>query len=196
MNIALAKEYYEQLSDIQATVSSVLTVVPASEPKIDIDLDSREITFPEEYKSFLSVATDHRAETVYFRVDRYFDGVDLSKYACIIEYINAENEGRIYPVIVKDLTSEAGKIIFGWCIGGEATKSAGTIKFSVRFYQVNPTTRSFSYSLSTIPIENTILNGIGNVSESEIYEYDSTLIEEIFSQLNDLQASKVYWRDV
>ena len=161
MNIALAKEYYEQLSDIQATVSSVLTVVPASEPKIDIDLDSREITFPEEYKSFLSVATDHRAETVYFRVDRYFDGVD--------------------PVIIKDLTSEAGKIIFGWCIGGEATKSAGTIKFSVRFYQVNPTTRSFSYSLSTIPIENTILNGIGNVSESEIYEYDSTLIEEIFS---------------
>jgi hypothetical protein len=81
---------------------------------------------------------DHYAETVYFSVDRYFEDVDLFRTVIVVEYIDAAGENsRIFPVALKDIDSEPGKIIFAWCIGNEATRVAGTIKFAVRFYLVN-----------------------------------------------------------
>jgi hypothetical protein len=59
---------------------------------------------PSEFKDFLSVEKDHRAETIYFRVNRFHDVNDLGKIACVIEYINAVGESRIYPVIWKCVT--------------------------------------------------------------------------------------------
>jgi hypothetical protein len=49
----------------------------------DIDLNTRTIRGP----SVLSVQRDHKSEIIYFKVDRYFDYMDLSNTVCIIEYI-------------------------------------------------------------------------------------------------------------
>jgi len=69
--------------------------------------------------------------------------------ACAVEYTNAANESRISPILVKDIISEPDSIIMGWCIHGDATKKAGTIKFALRFYSINLDTYEFVYSLRT-----------------------------------------------
>jgi hypothetical protein len=48
----------------------------------DIDLDTREITAPK----FLGVLKDHSSETIYFRINRFHDFMDLANVACIIQY--------------------------------------------------------------------------------------------------------------
>lgn len=69
-----SKEYFRLLYRIQdENPPTVALLAPRYEPIIDIDLDTRTISTPE----FLSINTDHRSETVYFKCARYYNEVDL-----------------------------------------------------------------------------------------------------------------------
>ena len=76
-------------------------ILPSDERVFDVDLNTREISVP----TFLSVTKDHRAETVYFLVDRYYEYKDLAQTSCMIEFINADGEGGFYPVPFYDISS-------------------------------------------------------------------------------------------
>lgn len=197
----LAQGYWEQLKHIQNNQGKEVTKIPSTEPFIEINLDSREVKLPLELQDFLSIEKDHRAETIFFRVDRYFDDVDLTTTTIVVEYVNAIGQSRIYPVILQDWTSQPGKILFGWCLGKQATRYAGTIKFAVHFYSVDQEKHMFTYSLNTLPAEGTILYGIsGDTAEEDNdeqdyndYEFASETIEDILQTVND---NRVRWIDV
>jgi hypothetical protein len=40
----------------------------------------------------------------------------------------------VSPAYIKDIESEPGKLIFGWALSDAITGTAGTLKFSVRFF--------------------------------------------------------------
>lgn len=201
----LAAEYWAELRDLQLNHNSSLTILsnssdesldsnPMIHPIIDIDLNSRAIDLPLEFQDFLSVENEHYAETVFFRVDRYFDGVDLSKMMVIVEYINAETEGRIFPVILKDIMSEENKMIFAWTIGAEATKMHGELRFAVRFYAVDENEPIYIYNLATLPVTVNIAESIGEIDYKEAYDYDADTLRDIYARIN--QAKYFYWIDL
>lgn len=207
VNTYLANDYYKTLLDIQKNYRSANLKFPLYttkgdeilniQPLIDIDLNKREIILPEEYQDFLSMERDHYAETVYFRVDRYFEDVDLFRTVIIVEYIDAAGENaRIFPVALKDIDSEPGKIIFAWCIGNEATRVAGTIKFAVRFYLVNQQEKKFDYNLSTKPQYGTILHGMDEINWNEEYadQFHDSIILELLAAIEE--ARFIQWNDV
>jgi len=67
----------------------MVATVPSETEFIDIDLEKREILLgSSSYSQFLGVVGEHYATTVYFRVPRYYDGVDLFRMSCAVEYIN------------------------------------------------------------------------------------------------------------
>ena len=73
--ITTAAEYEKYLSQIYDVNPPTLAVLlPSSEPIYKIDLNKRTVETPD----FLSVEKDHRAECLYFIVDRFFDNIDLS----------------------------------------------------------------------------------------------------------------------
>ena len=90
------KEYNELLYAINdpnnLTDEPIYYRIPADEPIYKIDLEKREIEAPE----FLSVLEDHNAEVIWFKVDRFFDDVDLYGATCWIQYINALKEEEAY----------------------------------------------------------------------------------------------------
>lgn len=182
------------LAEMQANSKTIVTVVPSDAEIVNVDMNTRSIEIQKSgYSKFLSVARDHYAETIYFQVPRYFDGVDLSRMACVIEYINANGDSRISPVLVKDIITDPNKIIFGWCIHGDATRKAGTIKFAIRFYSINLDTNEFVYSLRTQQAEGRILYGVdeGITKEESLF---SQPLYEIVDALK--QKSTVYWTNV
>ena len=134
-----SKEYISFLKKIQDSGITTYSALPSTEPRFLIDANERKITVPSDF-SFLSVRYDHQAETVYFEIDRYFDDVDLSQHTCIVQFVNKDEYGNVsegyYRVPVMDITTVEGKIIFGWLIESPATKYAGDIEFSVRFYSI------------------------------------------------------------
>lgn len=103
------KEYYELLyliqdrNNLQTSIGQIPPIpMPSTEQILKVDLNKRTIEAP----TFLSMEKDHRAETIFFEVDRFFGPVDLALTTCIIQYQNNKKESRIYPVPYYDTVSK------------------------------------------------------------------------------------------
>lgn len=160
-------EYTQVLAHIQDNnPPSLAILLPKNEPFYEVDLNTRIISVPD----ILSIRTDHRSETVYFKVGRFHDEVDLSTMVCIIQYINANKEGRVYPVPYYDIDtfSDTDEMIFPWIIDQEVTKAAGTVKFSIRFYELDPSGKFLLYNISTLPAQTRIEKDL-EMTYDEVY---------------------------
>lgn len=196
-------EYYEKLFQIADTniFRTQALNIPENEPIYLIDLNKRTIKAPE----FLSVATDHDAEIIYFKVNRYFDGMDLSKTTCVIQYINANNQGALYPVPYCDIQKLAneGMMIIPWSISGLVTAAPGPVKFSIRFYKVsqdeaNNQPAELVYNLNTQVASSKILYGIDLSEEMIDYtQVDASVLAQVYAALNEYSNSNAWdWIDL
>lgn len=161
--ITAAEEYKQALLDIQQGTTVVHTTLPATEPRFHVDLDTRTIIIPDEFK-FLATKKETKAETIYFVCDRYFDDIDLSTKTCVVQWINTDgsttNRG-LYPVTELDVDSVDGKIIFGWQIQSESTQIPGKIEFAITFYKIGEDELGenvFKYNLTTLATSSLILD--------------------------------------
>lgn len=218
-----AEDYYALLALIQNGYIPTVYRISPDFPKIDVNLNNRQIEIDKVkypgnnlednhiYLNYFAVEGDHRSVNLYFRVDRYFEDIDLMNCTCIIEYINANNEARIYPVTLKDHLTEPGKILFAWSLGNELTRVPGTIQFAIQFYKMDtnvskienenriPETAKIIYSLKTLPATGKILDtlsyNIDQEVEKETYysEYASNTPEFIF---DIIEKSKIHWNDL
>lgn len=179
-------------------------ILPSDERIFDVDLNTRTISVP----TFLSVAKDHRAETVYFLVDRYYEYKDLAQTSCMIEFINAAGEGGFYPVpfydissypryIDKDEITHEAKILIPWCIEGDVTKVAGQVQFVLRFYQLDDEHDKFIYNIRTQIATGTILNGMDDtvLDQNIDPETESYLAQQINWKIDEAEQT-IYWTDL
>lgn len=191
------------LYDLQENkdIPLVVDLLPDDQQIIEVDLNTRTIAVPQ----FLSVQFDHNSEVVYFKTPRYFEGVDLATTTCIIQYVNADGDTGIYCVPFYDLTHfeyddsnmATPMILLPWALGGLATISAGTIRFNIRFYIINGSTKEFDFNLSTKVTEALILQGM-NLSPDmvEQLKLDSNVTEQIYESMRVMMnAAATYWSD-
>lgn len=173
--ITSAQEYYENLYRIQdQNPPSLALLLPSYERIYEINLNARTIEAPE----YLSVETDHRAEAIYFKMPRFFDGVDLTTKTAVIQYENAAGEGHVYVVPFYDVetadrleislgTGVRQTVLFPWLIDNTVAKKAGIVKYNIRFYEL-ASEDQLLYSLNTLPAESKILHGI-DLSDDTLY---------------------------
>ena len=217
--ITSLQEYYNLLYIIQDENPPELAVlIPGNEEPLRIDLDTRKINAPE----YLSVATDHRAETVFFSVNRYFDNVDLSTMSCIIQFINAAGESGIYVVPFYDISRGDDNMLIPWVIEGAVTAKSGSVAYSVQFFRVSESSSKYSYNLNTlaatskvlegnkfdkIAAANAIEKGMGKTLEElrDDQKIDFTYVnsnlasayEALISKMDDIEGQlNLYWTDL
>lgn len=177
-----AVSYLKKLEEIQNGTTTQETIFKQSpdEEKFIINADTREISVPSSFSN-IGVIYDHNAETIFFKITRYFDNVDLNDHTCIIQYINAGKEEDIYTVTQKDLSNE-GEIIFGWKITNSVTKYSGSVSFAVRFYSI--TNGVFDYNFNTKIAQFNVLNGL-NVTAANI-NINPDLLSQWIDKINAL----------
>ena len=175
----------QSLSNSNPYSISLMRMSVETEPVIEIDSDTRKITIPEELFN-IGVTGDHRCETIYFQISRYFDDIDLSTHDCIIRFVNAGNEYGEENVC--DVEVSNTHIKFGWSIDKRVTRYSGKVEFTVQFETID------QYQWQTIPAQLNILAGL-NI-EKTITEKDDVLfrtltnqISEIKDRLNSIQIS-------
>lgn len=178
----------------------VAITLPSDETIYNIDLNKRTVEAPE----YLSVAYDHNAETIYFKVDRYFDLVDLARddIYIVIQYENAnikepKKRGFIYaPPFIDTVTfADENKILFPWVIEGPATAFAGTVTFSIKFYRLNERGQ-YEFNLNTQTNKSKVLHGLNVLSykEYENYNYEASTVEAIYQRIAEVEkANELYW---
>lgn len=134
MSVISEQEYLSQLHAIQSNNPPSQVLFPELKTIYDIDLYSRTIEAPK----VLSVSKDHEAETIYFRVDRYHDFMDLSLVAGIVQFVTPDKQTHWYPIPFYDITTEKDndKMLIPWCVNGDATKYSGKVTFSFKFFLV------------------------------------------------------------
>lgn len=201
MNI-LGEECWVALKELQNNQGVKIVQLPTPD-RFVINLDSREIQFPEKYqgenKKLFGVEGDAFADTIYFEVDRYFDDVDLFQTTILIEYVNSQDKVRVSPAILKDPYSKEDKLLFAWSLTQEATYP-GDLKFLVHFYSVSQETREFTYSLRTLPstvhIPDSIRVGLNELNGELDIEYSFTAaeIQVIYDKITE--ESKIHWTDL
>ena len=193
--ITTPKEYYDLLYRIQdENKPSLAVLLPSNEKIYEIDMNSRKIEAPK----YLSVELDHRAETIYFKVGRYYDNIDLANMTCVVQYINANGEGRVYPVPFYDVETYADEnmMLFPWCIDGEATKASGNVTYSVRFYDIDESATYMRYNMSTLPSKSEVLHGISSKTDiDESNDYLLNFKDQILAQLKKVSEYDLYWID-
>ena len=174
-----------------------------------IDLNSRQIIAPPNYLDFIGVVGEHKSETITFQVDRYYEDVDLANMTIVIEYVNANGEGRVSPVIVRDFETFPDQILFDWIIDKDLLAAPGAVSFDVRFYMVgdagdeNPLNRYMVYSLRTRPFVSKVIDTLPlNMDEFE-EEYKDSFAEDIEALLGATRAleqkidnKKLLWIDI
>lgn len=181
-------DYNALLQEIQNSTTSTFTILPSDEPRFIINANTRKIEIPVEF-SFLSVQHDHKAETIWFEIDRYFDGEDLSKHTCVVQFINKGSlgvEDGTYPVTKMDLESVEDKIIFGWEIGNDATQLVGDITFSIRFYSIN-SEGYFTYNFNTRPATSNILATLNVAYDGDNKKITPSELEKIIAEITSLK---------
>lgn len=140
-----SEEYYDLLTHVKDNNPPFIAPLTPESKIINIDLNTRLIEMPEN----IIVEDDHLSNTIYFEMDRFFDNFDLANSIGIVQYINAEGEGYLYPIPFYDIFTkkDENKIIFPWCVEGHATKAFGEIKFAIKFFEIE--NKKIIYNINT-----------------------------------------------
>lgn len=186
----------QQLYEIQTKNAPSNVILPYAHNIYDIDLDTRKIYGP----SKLAVQKDHKSETIYFRLNRYFDYMDLTNTVCIIEYILPGDASRvpyIYVVPFYDINSkfaEEGKMIFPWSVSNNATLQNGVLEYAIRFFKVVDDNGKLElvYNLNLLPTSTTIQQSLKVNNNLMKAEYDIPA-EKYESLIYQLKNSKTTW---
>ena len=189
--IVNSEEYYDLLQHINDYNPPRVVPLHPGSIIMDIDLNSRTIDAP----TYLSVQDDHLAETVYFRVDRFYENQDLINTVGIIQYVNAKGDGYIYPIPYYDLITEKenNKILFPWCIEGHVTEKAGNVEFSIKFYEIE--NKEINYILNTKPAISKVINGLNTeaIKNNGDYQYLLSIADELIADIENLKRQDLYW---
>lgn len=193
--ITTPKDYYSLYHRIQSENAPSLAILLPSDEKIyKVDLNSRTIEAPE----FLSVERDHKAEILYFTINRFYDFFDLTQAICVINYVNALGEPRAYVVPFYDIDTfgDEDLILFPWVIDNEVAKAPGEVSYSMRFYKLNDSGKAYLFNVNTLPAKSKILHGIGKVEDVDTEtDYLATLKDEIFQRIDDISGFDLYWEE-
>jgi hypothetical protein len=123
----------------------------------------------------LGVEHDDEVLTLNFKMPRYLDDTDLSKFAIRINYINANGDSDAYTVNDSKKVVTTDHILFSWLVGPTATAYKGTTKFIVCMKTLKSDgtiDKEYNTTIASLPV----LEGL-EVEESIVTQY-SDIIEQ------------------
>lgn len=154
------------------TAIELLSVETVSDKTFVIDSDLRTIIIPKNITN-LGVESDDDVFRAKFRMPATYCGIDLSKFAIRIHYLNAIGIGDVYEVTDAVRNSD-NTITFSWLVGRQVATYKGVINFNVCLRDIEKSTgtvlREFNTTIASLPI----LEGL-ETDEQAVAEYTNIL---------------------
>lgn len=153
------EQYFGQIQEIASLDLSLLRL-PLDEPMFEINADARTINVGATpfKQNGLSVQGDHIAEMIFFKIDRYYDYMDLNNAKIYVNWKNGDSFAKD-ECPIRSVSIEPGYLIFGWPIRNAITKKNGTLNFAVEFSITNSENQT-TYKLNTLPANLEIKTGL------------------------------------
>lgn len=188
--ISTLDEYFQHLHEISLKDPSLI-ILPLDEEKFFIDGNSRKITVPQAFtKNGVGVQGDHYAEYIYFEIDRYFENIDFGSpsITAVVEFVDANQQKHFTKAWIKYIDEKSSKVTIGWAITQDVTSKAGSIKFSVRLFELegNSYKRSFGTLIGQLVVNPSLDFAI---SKAEIDNIQGNLNDDVEKQVLDRMIS-------
>lgn len=195
LNIQSIEEYFNNIEAIsnyvlRNTNADYFLRLPTDEEVFSINANTRSIAVPAAFRtSGIAVAGDSYAETLWFKIDKYYDIQDLGTNDINIR-IYWELPGKVKGYSepqYKDVWSTPGQVLFGWTIPQLLTELSGNIKLSVRFFNDEN-----GYNFNTLSQEVKIAQALMKIEEYDDVRVDNTSREAVLKRLKNSSASAIY----
>lgn len=134
------KEYSDRLQEIGFLDIKDRLIIPELEPSFNVYLNTRKIEVPPSFKQ-LAMQGEHKAETIWFTLDRYFDGEDLASNDKVwgVQFVNALGEKLLvnvdYKTVEETETTDESTLKLGWDVSYDITKAPGNVQLGLRCYK-------------------------------------------------------------
>ena len=96
-------------------------------------------------------------------------------------------KGQSVPLGKKGFVSDNPAVVAVSGVKAVAKKS-GKVQYSIRFYKINLTDNTFTYSLNTKTSESLILYGMKEVSGEENFQFNASEIDAIYDRINQINS--------
>ena len=182
-------------------------LLPPDETIYEVQLNTRQIQAPDK----LGLEFDHYAETYYFKINRFFDNMDLTSCVGLIQFINhnrIEEDGKglphyyVIPYFDATTLKDSDELIFPWCIDNRVTAATGPVSFVFRFYKMSDT-YTLTYLISTLPATSKIVDTLDGAKEGQIEgtpEFPIIPGDRYAWIINEIQSLKdtndLYWEEI
>lgn len=167
------EKYFTRLGDLVDNAENPIEylMLPLDEPCLEVDANTRIITIPDGFKKYgAGVQGDVIAETLFLRIDRFFDSMDFMMTEPYVQWKLKNGEQGATPIPYMDYESEhhLGKLIVVWPLTGAVTAQEGPVEFSLRFIKRDGD--KIVYSWNSVPASITIKKALK--PEVDYAEYD------------------------
>lgn len=192
--ISTLDEYFQHLYKI-SQIDPSLIILPLDEEKFSIDGNSRKIVVPQAFtKNGIGVQGDHYAEYIYFEIDRYFENIDFGSpsITAVVEFIDANQQKHFTKAWIKYTDEKSSKVLIGWPITQDVTSKAGSIKFSVRLFELdgNSYKRSFGTLIGQLVVNPSLDFAISKAEIDNIQgKLDADVEGEVLRRMIDSPAA-------
>lgn len=152
------EQFFGNIQEI-AQIDEKFLRLPLDEPMLAINADTRKIDVDSTpFKANgIAVQGDHLAETVFFKIDKYFDYMDLMNTDIYINWKIGSESGRDKCFIKSD-SIIPGCIVFGWSIANHMTGKSGALSFAVELEIMHDDGKK--YSLNTLSANLAVKDGL------------------------------------
>ncbi len=196
-----SKEYANKYEELVNLNYFDRTPIPSKEPVFNVFLNTRKIEVNPAFQT-LAMKGELDIETIWFSVDRYFDGEDLSDNVWAVQAINALEEGFLFPMNyiypsrnvkipenLEHLVSDKS-ILLGFKIPYDLAKEAGDVKLSLKCYTLENNVLKSNLNTETITLK--VKDTINFSSEdSSIPTYpQGTALEDVVSKIYQIYSNE------
>ncbi len=133
-----------------------------------------------------NVTQENNSQCIPFEIDRYYDGVDLSRMKFSIHYVNSKNkEGVAIPI---NFGCSENKIRFGWLLDNGVTYVDGDVSFEIVAGGVNEKNESYIWRTRPNGKINILKSLTGDSTVRPTQSWYTQFITEMNGKLGELKA--------
>lgn len=143
-----------------------------------IDENLRTISIPKD-GVVAGVVNDNETNRINFKMNRNYNGLDMSEFQPYIVYVNAVSEANYYTV--DDVTVTDDYLLFSWLVRSDVTKESGNVGFVVKMVKGDSI---FSTTLGTVKV----LNGL-DIEDYATPEIQYSLVQSMQASLDEYAVS-------
>lgn len=174
------EKYFTRLGDLVDNADNPIKylMLPLDEPCLEVNANTRIITIPDGFKKYgAGVQGDVIAETLFLRIDRFFDSMDFMMTEPYIQWKLKNGDQGATPIPYMDYESEhhLGKLILVWPLTGAVTAQEGPVEFSLRFLKRDGD--KVVYSWNSVPATITIKQALKPVVDYVEYDDAASLFK-------------------